>query len=56
MISSVMVALFAASVVTLLVLLVVAVAARSRRREREQKWRQLESVYTNQERRIRGDR
>ncbi len=38
-----------------LIVFVVVLTARSRRRERERKWRQLDSVYNNRDRRERGN-
>jgi len=38
-----------------LIVFVVVLTARSRRRERERKWRQLDSVYNNRDRRGRGN-
>ncbi len=38
-----------------LIVFVVVLTARSRRRERERKWRQLDSVHINRDRRGRGN-
>ena len=44
-----------AFVLLVLIALVVLLWTRSRRRERERKWRQLDSVYNNRDRRERGN-
>ena len=44
-----------AFVLLVLIALVVLLWTRSQRREREQKWRQLDSVYNNRDRRERGN-